>query len=115
MDLVVRLRLSNIPEQRAVTVITLMDRILTLLRIAVTPAAILATGHLLNLPRMIALIVRFVRQFLLRECWLCSSSCRKSSSKPASSKRPNVQIHYWDSVCLCSAVLRPLREWYFQV
>jgi hypothetical protein len=75
MDLAVRLRLSNIPVQRAVTVITPMDRIRTLLQIAVAPTRpvptrVAAISHLPTLPRMIAQIVRFVRQFLLRECSL---------------------------------------------
>ena len=110
MGVAVHPRLSNIPEQRAVTVITPMDRILTLLRIVAAQTKVAAITHLPILRRMIAQIVRFVRQFPLREFSRYRSSCRKSSSRPASSKRPNVQIPCWDSVCLCSAVLRQLHE-----
>ena len=67
MGLAVRPRLSNIPEQRAVTVITPMDRILTLLRIVAAQTKVAAISHLPILRRMIAQIVRFVRQFLLRK------------------------------------------------
>jgi hypothetical protein len=107
MDPAAQLRLSNIPRQRAVTLITRTIRI-------VAPPAIPITITTLNrhpiLILTIAQIARFVRQFRLRESWLLWLSSPKSPSKPASLKRPNVQIQCLDSASLSSAALRPSAE-----
>ena len=68
MGLVAQPRLSNIPKQRAVTIITPMDRMVTLTAIAAIPGKNTTISRLPTLPRTIAQIVRFVRRFPLREC-----------------------------------------------
>ncbi len=68
MDLAAQLRLTSIPKQHAVAIITRTIRIVMLQTIAVPHKT--ATVRYLPIKRLtIAQIVQFVRQFLLRESW----------------------------------------------
>jgi len=68
MDLAAQLSVSNIPKQRAVTIITHMSRIVTLRTIAV-PVRITVNSRRPIRSLTIAQTVRFVRRFPLRESW----------------------------------------------
>jgi hypothetical protein len=68
MEPVARPSLSNIPKQRAATIITPMDRSIVQRPIAAIPIKSRVVNYRPNLPRTIAQIVRFVRRFPLRAC-----------------------------------------------